>query len=176
MNKENCFYLGIILKPHGVFGNMVLKIEINFFDCLIDNLESIFIEIDEQLVPFFIAEIDYVNEETAIIGFDDIDDESKVKELVGCRLFLPDNLIPEDIEKVAELHYIIGFTVIDSRHGEIGIIKDILQYSYNQILQIFNEGIEILIPASEEIIEEINVGKKLVKISAPEGLIEIYSK
>lgn len=155
---------------------MVLKIEINFFDYLIDKLESIFIEIDEQLVPFFIAEIDYINEETAIVGFDDIEDENKVKEFIGCRLYLPNELMPEDIDTGSALQYIIGFSVIDSNYGEIGTIKDILQYSYNQILQVFKGGNEILIPVSEEIIDEINIEKKIVKISAPEGLIEVNIK
>lgn len=154
---------------------MVLKIEVTFFDYLIDELESIFIEIDEQLIPFFITEIDYVNEETAIVGFEDIEDDRKVKEFVGCKLYLPNELMPEDLEPSSDLHYLIGFSVIDSVFGDIGKISDIMQYSYNQILQITQGTKEILIPVSDEIIDEINIEKKIVKITAPDGLIEIYT-
>ncbi len=175
MDKDNCFYLGTILKAHGVFGELVLKVEIDFFDLLIDELESVFVEIDEQLVPFFISEIDYVNEDTAIVLFDDFVG-NKAKEFIGCSVFLPNNLLPGNNSLKPDLAHIKGYQVIDSNLGDIGIVNDILQYSFNYIMQVMKGSNEILIPASEEIINEINDEKKIIRVTTPEGLIDIYIK
>lgn len=175
MDKDNCFYLGTILKLHGVHGGLVLKVEIDFFDLLIDKMESIFIETDEQLVPFFISEIDYLNEDTAIVLFDDYTDEISAREFIGCKTYLPDELMPDETSARSDLTLIRGYMVIDSNFGEIGIVSDVLQYSYNYILQVMKGSNEILIPASEEIIDEINNEKRIIRVTTPDGLIEINS-
>ncbi|MBI5218743.1 MAG: hypothetical protein HY958_07430 [Bacteroidia bacterium] len=189
MDKKKCFYFGMILKPHGVFGALVLKIEINFLDYLIDKLESIFIEIDGQLVPFFISEINCVGKETAIVKLDEVDDEKQVKKLIGCRLYLLNKFlpaaclsglpagrqgIPEGAEISTDLSYARGFLIIDSSSGNIGFIHDILHFSFNSVFQVFKDGKEILIPATGDIIRSVDIDNKIIRITAPEGLIDLY--
>lgn len=176
MDKDNCFYIGTILKAHGVSGELVLKVEIDFFDLLIDEMESVFVEIDEQLIPFFISDIDYLNEDTAIILFDDLSDEKKAKEFIGCKLYLPNDLMPEETSMISDLNHIKGYHVTDTNLGDIGIVSDILQYSFNYVIQVMQGSREILIPASEEIIDEINEENKTVRVTTPDGLIDIYTK
>ena len=52
MRKEDCYYLGKITKTHGFKGNLILHLDTDEPE-LYENLESVFIERDGMLVPFF---------------------------------------------------------------------------------------------------------------------------
>jgi len=55
----------------------------------------------------------------------------------------------------------------------IGVLSDVVQMSSNDVYVLKNgEGIEILIPATKEIVKRVNVGQKQIIIHVLEGLLE----
>ena len=71
-------------------------------------------------------------------------------------------------------HEVIGFTVIDERLGEIGTCQDFLEVSNNPIMQVNHNGTEILIPASQQFVTKVDRENRILHVSTPEGLVEIY--
>jgi 16S rRNA processing protein RimM len=71
-------------------------------------------------------------------------------------------------------HEVIGFTVLDKNHGNIGIITSILDLPQQSLMQIQHGSKEILIPLVDKVLLKVNRSKKELHIQAPEGLIEIY--
>ena len=71
-------------------------------------------------------------------------------------------------------HEITGYKVIDSNHGNIGLIVSVNDASSQSIFVIENTGKQILIPINDKIIEKIDRENKTIYISAPNGLIELY--
>ena len=67
-----------------------------------------------------------------------------------------------------------NFKVIDEVHGDIGIVKHIIDLSGNPIIQIDFNGKEILIPKQDQFVKEIDWDEEILHINAPEGLIEMY--
>ena len=53
IQKENCQKIGTIIKAHGVKGELIVQFDVEIFETLRET-ESIFIEIDGYLVPFFL--------------------------------------------------------------------------------------------------------------------------
>lgn len=174
MNKRDCFYLGEILKPQGLHGALTLKIEIDFFEYLIDNLESVFVEINEQLVPFFIYEIDHIADFTAILFFDEVEDETAARKFSGLKVYVENKLLPEEANNADDYNLLKGYSLIDSNSGFIGAIENIFHYSSNTVFQVFVNDREVLVPAVNELIQEINSDKKEIIVNCPEGLLEIY--
>lgn len=172
MDKNQCFYFGYISKAVGLKGDVTFQLDVDSPQSY-KNLESVFLEINKGLIPFFIKYISFKNT-TAHVSLDGIDSQEKAKEIVGSSLYLPLNLLPSLDEKQFYFHEVIGFQVKDLHHGDIGIVNTILEYPQQAIFEIKQGNTEILIPAKEEFIVKIDRQNKCIEINAPEGLIELY--
>lgn len=174
MDIQNCFFLGSVIKPTGLKGNLV---------CFIDadepqdyaSLESVYIHIKGVLVPFLIEKIDQSNKNNQlIIKFEGIDSQQEANTLAGSELYLPLSLLPKLEGNKFYFHEVIGFGVVDHEKGEIGCVMNILDYSNNPIMEIEYDHKLILIPVRDEIIEKVDRENKKMYIHAPEGLIDLY--
>jgi 16S rRNA processing protein RimM len=93
---------------------------------------------------------------------------------VGREMFLPASELPALIGKQFYFHEIEGFSVIDMNFGELGVLESVLDLQHQILFQIRYRGKEILVPAVDETIKEIDKENKILRIEAPEGLIDIY--
>ena len=94
MIKENeVFKIGKFIKPHGIKGEMNFSFENDVFDRV--DCPYLICRIDNILVPFFIEEYRFKGKETALIKFEDIDNEEKARRMSGpvsyTHLTLPTN-------------------------------------------------------------------------------------
>jgi 16S rRNA processing protein RimM len=174
MEKENCFYLGKVTKALGFKGEVVIFIDAdepeNYY-----NLDSVFIELGGNLIPFFIDGIGARNKNNQLtIKFHDIDTFDQASQLQGCNLFLPiENLPPLDGNNFY-FHEVEGFYVIDKQKGKIGNITQILDYPGNPLFDIKFENKQLLIPVRDEFIEQLDRENRTIYINAPDGLLDIY--
>lgn len=168
MIKSDCRLIGSLVKLHGFKGRFILVLDLVEE---IENWESVFIEIDGLLVPFFIDFINLTSDSSAVIGFEDIDNPDKGKEFVSCNVFQTVELAGEEKMVPDELK---GYNVIDKKVGLIGILYQVLDYNHNVLLRVLNGNDEILIPAN--CVVKVNQRKKDIIISAPDGLIELNKK
>jgi len=173
MKKEDCCQLGYISKIHGYKGEVIILLQ-KEISVKLNKMESVFIEINGQLIPFFIDAINQTNNSAAILKLHDIESEVKAKQLIKCPVFIPLSTLPAQKNKKLRPSELIDFKVIDDVNGNIGKVFSILEMPQQLILEIHNGVKEILIPANEEIIYKIDKKNKTIFINAPEGLIDIY--
>ena len=69
--------------------------------------------------------------------------------------------------------YFKGFKAIDTSLGELGEITDIDDNTINTLFVIGEGNDEILIPAQEEFIADIDHDKKEIIFNLPEGLVSL---
>jgi len=74
MNKKDCLQIGTIVKTHGVSGEVILEIKEPVLIELVR--ESVLLEIDGLLVPFFIAENRQTSNERLRIRFERVTTEN----------------------------------------------------------------------------------------------------
>ena len=172
MNREDFFNLGHISRMVGIKGEMVFFLDVDFPQRY-KNLKSVFIEVNNQLLPFFILRIQ-IKKNTAVVQLEGIDSYNKAEELVKSELFLPLSLLPSLKGKEFYFHEIIGYKVIDKTFGDIGLVESILDFPQQSIFQIKKEYKEILVPVNEDFIIKIDRENKILEINAPPGLIDIY--
>jgi 16S rRNA processing protein RimM len=171
-NTEDLILFGLILKTHGIEGHLVLKLYVLPENELKEN-EPVFIEIDGIPVPFFIREFRILSEESALLLIDGEYIPVPLTDLINCPVFVKRNLIGEPRQKDVNYEDLKGFRVVDERHGDQGIVREIVEYSENTLMIVDFEDREILIPFHEDIITYIDFENRLIEILAPEGLLDI---
>ena len=140
----------------------------------IKHWNQFFVEVDGKLVPFFLEHIYIRNKGFAVAKFETIDNDKGALMLLKCGLYLPLDALPETEGNEFYHFEIENFKVIDEVHGDIGIVKHIIDLSGNPIIQIDFNGKEILIPKQDQFVKEIDWDEEILHINAPEGLIEMY--
>lgn len=172
MIKENeVFKIGKLIKPHGIKGEISFAFDNDIFDRV--NSDYLICKIDGILVPFFVEEYRFKGSETALINFEDINTEEKAKKMSGVEVYFPRKYYEEDSEDIDySWNFFIGFSVVDKTAGNIGIIEEVDDKTINTLFLIKNGEEDIIIPATEDFIEEADPTKKILYVNLPEGLLE----
>tara|TARA_B100000427_G_scaffold290033_1_gene266076 strand:- start:1455 stop:1982 length:528 start_codon:yes stop_codon:yes gene_type:complete len=173
MDKKDCFYLGKITKKYSFKGEIILSLDTDEPN-LYQNMLSVFIDLNGKIVPYFIERSSLHKKKSIRIKFEDINSEEEASYLLNKEVYLPINLLPKLEGKKFYYHEITGYKVIDSNHGNIGLIVSVNDASSQSIFVIENMEKQILIPINDKIIERIDRENKTIYISAPNGLIELY--
>lgn len=171
MNIDECYNLGRITKPWGVRGQLVLFLDVDTPEDYL-GLDSAFVDIKGRLVPHFFH-IDQLNGNRAVATFEELSPEEAAL-LVGHDLYLPLSLLPKLEGNKFYYHEVVGFRVVDSRHGDIGTLQQVIDYPAQALFQIDNHGTEVLVPVIDQVIDRVDREAKTLHITAPEGLIELY--
>ena len=172
MQKEDCYYLGKITKAHGFKGNLIVHLETDEPD-LYENMESVFVETNGMLVPFFFEFAQVHGSNKLLVKFEDTSAEEAEK-LINKDLYLPLESLPELDGTDFYYHEIIGFTLYDQTNTEVGIIKSINDASAQALFEIEIHNKEILVPIVDEWILEVDRENKAILVEIPEGLIDLY--
>ena len=108
--------------------------------------------------------------------FAGICDRTEAEKLLGARLLLPEDELPETAEDGVYLHQLQGLGVVLHENGQlIGHIDHVEFPGGQEIWAICTaEGREILFPAVEEFVVSVNLEEGRVIIDPPPGLLEIY--
>lgn len=173
MRKEDCFYLGKIAKKFSYKGEVLAWLDTDdpgFFE----NMESVFVEFNDHLVPFFIVESRLHKNEFLRIRFEDIDNEEEADKIMGHGLYLPLTALPKLEGDKFYFHEIIGFTAEDKRLGDIGVIVGINDTSAQPLFEIKKGDIEILVPMIDQFIVKVDRENKKIVLDTPEGLVDLY--
>lgn len=173
MKKEECFYLGKIVKKYSFKGELLAKLDTDEPE-LYENLDSVFIELRGQLIPFFIESSQFHKSELLRIKFEDVENEADADSLLKHDLYLPLAFLPKLEDDKFYYHEIIGFDIEDINFGKVGIIKGVNDSTAQALFEIDRDGTEILIPMNDEFITKIDKENRTIFVETPEGLIDLY--
>ena len=173
MKKEGCFNLGFVSKTQGIKGGLIVYLDVDD-PTYYKGLESVFVEINHTLVPFFIAEFQLKHKGFAYVKFEDVDGLEESERLVKKQLYLPETQLPKLSGKQFYFHEIIGFAVHDIDHGPLGTVEKVFDYPGNPLLQVVHEGKEVLVPIHDPVIRKVDRANNTLEVAMPEGLIDLY--
>ena len=169
---NNYFYLGKVTKPHGYEGKVTVYFDTDDPQEYAD-IEMVHINIGGNLVPYFIESLSLLNNK-AVVSFMDVDNIEKAESLVKKEIYLPISMLPKLSGNKFYYHEIPGMMVIDENFGELGPIKEVLEYPNQAVLQVFYKEKEVLIPISDDIILNVDRKQNIVEVRTPEGLLDVY--
>lgn len=174
MTHNDCYYLGYIVKPHGLKGAFQVNLDVSVPEEY-SKMESVFVELDGQLVPFFISSIVIQPNGKARIQIEDIDSTDEARKLVGKKLFLPLLLLPKLKGNHFYYHEIQGFELLDEMSNSVGIIKEIQDAPAQDLIVVTKNEKELLIPILEDTILNLDRAEKTLQVKILPGLLELFS-
>ena len=166
------FYLGKVIRPHGVKGGVKIWLDVDDPGAY-KSLDMVFIELKRNLVPYFVESI-HLEDNKANLKLQDFQTVEDARKISGCFIYLPLDLLPKLKGNKFYYHEVIGFSVIDEKHGMVGSIGSILDLPNNVLMNIKSGNKEILVPVNDQIIRKVDRKTKSIFIRAPEGLLDIY--
>jgi len=173
MTKEECFYLGKIVSKFSFRGEVLAKLDTDEPE-LYTEMESVFVEFNKNLVPFFLERAQLHKSTLLRIKFEDVEEEADADDLIGAELYLPLSSLPKLDDDKFYFHEIIGFKVTDESFGYVWVIKSINDQTSQTILIIDREGKDVLVPLNDDFVTKVDKENKTMTLNTPDGLIDMY--
>ena len=173
MRKEDCFYLGKIAKKFSFKGEVLVYLDTDEPE-LYENMESVFVEFNKNLVPFFIENSSLHKNDFLRVQFEDVDTEEEADSILNCDVYLPLSMLPKLEGNKFYFHEVIGFEIEDKRLCVFGKIVSINDSSAQPLFEVVNGTVEILVPMIDQFLVKIDRENKKVVMDLPEGLVEMY--
>ena len=168
IKKEDVYKIGRLGKAHGVKGEVSFQFDDDIFDTA--DADYLILDIDGILVPFFMEEYRFRNDSLALIKFCDVDTQQRASELTGCDVYFPRSIADEQAEGLS-LSSLVGFDLIDANgKGKVGTIAAIDDTTQNILFEL-EDG--TLIPASDDLITNIDTTRQQITMQIPEGLLTL---
>jgi len=172
MKQSECYLLGKVHKLYSYKGAVWLYLDVdNPADYA--EMDSLFIEQNGQLVPYFIDSISLKTNQ-ALVKFEGIDTQEAAQTLLSCPLYLPLAVLPDLDEDNFYLHEVVDFDVLDKEKGLLGKVVNIYTLSRNNLIAMEYQGKKILIPIQDDIVGKVDKVKKTIEVNLPDGLLETY--
>lgn len=165
--------VGVLSRPHGIKGEIRV---IYYTDSILCLLGEAFLQEGKSLPKKVEILSSRVHQGLVLVRFKDFPDRNAVETLHGQLLLISRNRLPELEDEETYLDDLLGFTVVLASTGEmIGSLEYVSFPGGQELWSIITpEGKEIFLPATPEFVSEIDVKTHLIKITPPEGLLELY--
>ena len=170
--KNEYFRVGVITSAHGIRG------EVNVYPTTDDprkfeELETVLIERNGVKEPVAIERVKYFKK-MVILKLQGIEDRNAAELCRQKELFVP----REDAVPLEEGQYyladLIGLRVFSDAGEELGELYDILETGANDVYVVRRKtGKELLLPATEECILDVDLDKGTMKVHVLDGLLDL---
>lgn len=171
MAHTGYLYWGRISRPHGFKGEVSLIIE-NDIEFKKKTPEAVFLEKGAQLLPYFVQNVKESNK-GLILGLEECISDVQAKTLNGFGVYVRE-IETKKSKKTFSLKDLVGYEAIDKSLGSLGEVVSIMEMPMQQLLVFEINGKEVLVPAVEDFIVNIDNPSQKIHLELPEGLVDVY--
>jgi 16S rRNA processing protein RimM len=161
-----------VARVRGLRGEVVADLLTDFPERF-DGLERLIALMPDGRRETLKLEDHWTQAERIVLKFEGFDTVDAAKTLVGSELTVPEServILDDDQFYDWEL---TGCCVEDLAGSTIGVVKEVLHTGANDVLVVQGAEREHLIPLADEICTEIDIALKLIRVDAPDGLLEL---
>lgn len=171
IKREEVYKIGIFNKPHSIHGELLFT----FTDDIFDRVEAEYIVclLDGIFVPFFIEEYRFRSDTTALMKLEGVDTAERARMFTNVEVWFPVKHADEAEPEELTWNYFVGFRMEEIHHGYLGDVTEVDTSTLNTLFVVDHNGEELLIPAQEEFITDIDQKHKVITVSLPAGLVNL---
>jgi 16S rRNA processing protein RimM len=162
--------VGQVLAPFGVRGGVKVEVLTDFPERL-KELHTVYL--GDKLTPFEVRHVDLrINGRQAIFFFQGYDTPEAVASLHEKMIAIPvEEAVPLE-EGQYYVHQIVGLTVQADTGETLGVLTDVLFTGSNDVYVVVKEGHELLIPALDDVILDVDLAARTMRVHLPPGLLD----
>ena len=165
MKKPDLQYLGEFIKLFSFKGEIILYSDNTI--SLIENLDTIFIDIDGAFVPFQIKKSKSHKKNIFRVLLEGISSESEAKD------FLKKSVYINKLENQGNINNIVDNFNVYNNNEYLGIVISTINKTGQTIIEVKMKEKIVLIPFVDEFIVEINYDLNKIDMILPDGLLDI---
>ncbi len=161
--------VGLLRRPHGVRGDILFTVTTDFPERLRPGT-LVFFGDDKREIKITRRR---PHNDGILFGFEGISTPEQAARHTGKTVFVRAEDRPPLPEGEYYHHQIIGLDVFDEAGASLGVVSEILETGANDVYVVKNPaGREILLPALEQVVLEIDLERKMMKVHLLPGLDE----
>lgn len=160
-----------IIKTRGLQGETVALILTDFPERF-ENLERVFAVFENKEFSELEIEKFRFHQKRILLKFKAIDSPEAAEKLRGAEICIPETEAVE-LEKDEFFDWELEGCQVETVEGvKLGTVKELMRTGGTEILVVTGAEKEFLIPFAETICVSVDVENKMIRVDAPEGLLE----
>ena len=171
MKKQDCFLLGTIFKLHGYKGDVNIYND-NDIPLIFTNIDFFFVEINNELIPYFADSVRPKKKKILLVKFEDVDSEEQALKILKRKVYLPNKFLPK-LEDINPDKIIAGFDVTDKTLGRVGMVDFVSDKTPQKLIIVKDGEKEFFIPFHENFVINIDLENRILYVDIPEELMNI---
>lgn len=164
--------LGKILRPHGIQGELRMSVQTDYPE-RVGKLKTVYLgksDHDRNPQPYTVAGA-RLHKDYVLIRFAESPTRNDAELLRGRTVMVSmADAIPLDDDEFY-LYQLIGMQVVTEDQTVIGIVKDIIETGANDVYVLTTDTGEVLVPAHEETLVNIDIDAEIITMKLPDGLL-----
>jgi 16S rRNA processing protein RimM len=157
--------IGQLRRSHGLHGEIIFEILTDFPERIIPG-KTLFIGNSHSEI---VVKSVRPHDKFLLLRFEGIDSLDEVRSLTNQIVYVRKSETPKLPEGQYYYHEIIGLNAIDEKGGLMGVISEIITTGANKVYVIKRNNFpDILVPAIDSVILEINLQENYIKVKQPE--------
>lgn len=169
--SEDLVAIAKLAKPRGLRGEIVGDVLTDFPERF-DDLKSVSIVHPNGETSAGEIEKFWFQKGRIVLKFVGLDSVEAAETLRNCEICVPETEAVE-LETDEYFDWELEDCAVETIEGvKLGIVKEVMRTGGTEVLVVAGEKKEYLIPFAETICISVDVENKLIKIDAPEGLLE----
>lgn len=171
IKKEDVYKIGVFNKPHGIHG----ELSFTFTDDIFDRVEAEYLIclLDGIFVPFFLEEYRFRSDSTALVKLEGVDTAERARMFTNVEVYFPAKHAGDAGPDELTWDFFVGFRIEEVKHGDLGEVTEVDTATINTLFVVDHQGEELLIPAQEDFIINIDQEHKVITMELPEGLLAL---
>jgi 16S rRNA processing protein RimM len=171
LQQSELLILGVVIGTHGLRGDLKVRGRDKDIVLLSQIRQLVFLRGDETVRVCARGKADW-HKGNIVLRLADSDDFNSVQSLIGCEVAVRREDVPALPDGEYYWHQLKGLTAVDRRLGVIGHLDDMFTTAAHDIYVIVGSYGEVLVPAVDVFLVEVDLEKRSVLFDLPEGLVQ----
>ena len=170
IKQADLLEVGVITGTHGLRGDLKIR-TLPTGDLALPGARTVYLMDGKGLPARYDAIRSSPHKQYIVLRLSGLENVNAVQGLIGSSVWMAKSDLPDLEEDQFFWSDLEGLDVVDQKQGEIGKIVGMFSTPAHDILEVDGSAGEVLVPAVEPFLVELDLDSKTLYVNLPEGLI-----